>query len=45
MFGCALLIYDSLVIETDLAAGHSVLICNRPAHYKNGMYADFTVTP
>lgn len=23
--------------------GHYALICNVPAHYKDGMYADFTV--
>jgi uncharacterized cupredoxin-like copper-binding protein len=28
----------------NLAPGHYVMICNIPAHYKQGMFADFTVT-
>ena len=32
-------------LTVDLAAGHYVLICNRPGHYKLGMHSDFTVNP
>lgn len=28
----------------NLAPGHYVLVCNVPAHYKQGMFANFTVT-
>jgi uncharacterized cupredoxin-like copper-binding protein len=30
-------------ITLNLKAGHYVLICNLPAHYKAGQYANFTV--
>jgi len=32
-------------LSANLAAGHYVLICNRPGHYQQGMHSDFTVTP
>jgi len=32
-------------LSVNLAAGHYVLICNRPGHYQQGMHSDFTVTP
>ena len=32
-------------LAVTLAAGHYVLICNRPGHYQAGMYTDFTATP
>ena len=31
-------------LTLDLQPGHYALICNLPAHYKGGMYTDFTVT-
>ena len=31
-------------LKVNLAAGKYVLICNLPAHYKQGMHAAFTVT-
>jgi uncharacterized cupredoxin-like copper-binding protein len=31
-------------LTVDLAAGKYVLICNVPAHYRQGMHASFTVT-
>jgi uncharacterized cupredoxin-like copper-binding protein len=30
-------------LTLNLKAGHYVLICNLPGHYKGGMYSDFTV--
>jgi uncharacterized cupredoxin-like copper-binding protein len=30
-------------LSVNLAAGHYVLMCNQPGHYKQGMYLDFTV--
>jgi len=30
-------------LSVNLAAGHYVLMCNAPGHYKQGMYLDFTV--
>ena len=32
-------------LAVTLAAGHYVLICNRPGHYQAGMHTDFTATP
>ena len=29
-------------LSVNLAAGHYVLMCNTPGHYKQGMYLDFT---
>jgi hypothetical protein len=29
-------------LSVNLAAGHYVLMCNEPGHYKQGMYLDFT---
>ena len=31
-------------LKVNLAAGKYVLICNLPAHYKQGMHTAFTVT-
>jgi uncharacterized cupredoxin-like copper-binding protein len=31
-------------LSVDLPAGHYVLICNVPAHYKSGMRAEFTTS-
>jgi uncharacterized cupredoxin-like copper-binding protein len=33
----------SKTISLNLPAGHYVLFCNLPAHYKSGQYATFTV--
>ncbi|MCM8747165.1 cupredoxin domain-containing protein [Thermomicrobium sp. CFH 73360] len=33
----------SAEMTLDLTAGHYVLLCNLPQHYKNGMYIDFRV--
>lgn len=33
----------SAEMTLDLAAGHYVLLCNLPQHYKNGMHIDFRV--
>jgi len=32
------------LFHTALAAGHYVLVCNLPGHYKLGMHTAFTVT-
>ena len=32
-------------LKANLAAGHYVLVCNTPDHYKAGMHAEFTVVP
>jgi uncharacterized cupredoxin-like copper-binding protein len=32
-------------LTVDLAPGAYQLLCNIPNHYKNGMHAEFTVTP
>ena len=36
---------QSLDATADLQPGHYVLFCNKPGHYKLGMYTDFTVNP
>ena len=32
-------------LDMNLTAGHDVLFCNIKNHFKNGMYAELTVTP
>jgi uncharacterized cupredoxin-like copper-binding protein len=34
---------DNKTLSVKLAAGHYVLLCNLPGHYKAGQYVDFTV--
>jgi uncharacterized cupredoxin-like copper-binding protein len=36
---------DSKPLFGRLKAGHYVIVCNLPGHYKSGMHVDFTVAP
>lgn len=36
---------QSTELKVNLQAGHYVLLCNLPGHYKSGMHAEFTVNP
>ena len=35
---------ESKTVTVDLQAGHYLLACNKPGHFQQGMYTDFTVT-
>jgi uncharacterized cupredoxin-like copper-binding protein len=35
---------ETKILTIDLAAGHYVVVCNLPGHYRMGMHADFTVS-
>ena len=35
---------ESKTVTVDLQAGHYLLACNKPGHFQQGMYTDFTVS-